>query len=273
MADDQQRPPYGPPQPQFGQQWGDFQQAPPPWQQGPPQQQQGGPNRHRRRWLWAGIVVVVLALIAVFVVRFTSARQLQAIPPATFGSSAPPTTTSSAPPDPGVPARCPQEPADFTDCFPISISALRSALTAKGYHCAPEDNVPSNITCAKPASPAAFTVQFGKQNGGVGTILYSGTVSGYVNSMTKTQDDAFDNALQAMNTMLAIVFPHSPSLRSTLTAWMRSQRETLKTRSADTTLAQGYDVGCTDGSPVDIAGAQGTFRSWTFPCTMQVAPN
>lgn len=287
MADDQQRPPYGPPQPQWGNQqpppppWGNQRPAPPPWQQAPPPQQggpAGQPPRPRRWWLWTGIVVVVVALVAVFVVRFINARQLVAVTPPVPSAPAGPggasaTTTPSARPDPGAPVRCPQEQAGLTDCFPISISALRSALTAQGFHCAPEDGVPTNTTCDKPSPATAYTVQFGSQNGGVDTILYSGTVSGYVGSMTKTQDDAFDNAVQAMNTMLTIVFPHSPALRSTLSEWMRSQRETLKTRSADTTLSQGYQVGCTDGSPVDIAGARGTFRTWTFPCTMQIAPH
>jgi hypothetical protein len=288
---DPQQPQHGQPQ-QPGQQPypGQYQQQPYRGQQYPQQPYQGGPQQwqqfpggqpwpqqaappvrrtRRKGWIVGGSIggVVLLLAVGLLILRIVHPEpQVIAQPPFTPL----PTATTTPAPLPGAPTYCGTNKQGIDACFPVTAKAFETALPKQGYACAADDELENTTDCSKPKGIVNEDIEFEVLAGGIDTVRFDGTISGYTNVLKQTQADAWNNTLTAMNSMLPIVFPTSPSMRSAVRSWMAARHGSMAGMELLNPLPMFYEIGCTDGSPIDISGAHGTFRTYTYTCSLSI---
>jgi hypothetical protein len=78
--------------------------------------------------------------------------------------------------------------------------------------------------------------------------------------------------LDAMDLTLPIVYSKSTEMQDAVNKWMVATHGDLTGKPISNPLPMGYSIGCTDGSPIDVAGAHGTFRTYSYVCSLSITP-
>lgn len=256
-----------------GQQWVPAQ--PPPMNPGPPNgpvNPPTGPVNRRRSvgpWIAVGVVVVVLALIAVSVVGLRNLLledERRAAPPSASAERATPRpkpSPSSSPTGPG-PVRC--RPDSSEACFPkISVAKLVAALRSKGFAC--EKSGKYGTRCAKRVSGSdQHSYSLGhslKDADQLNSLMALGSASAVGADPPDRTGQANRRTIEALKAGLGHVLPTAEPTRQQIASWVQQTQG----RCADTfdvhKVIDGYQLRCSNPDSIAIAGRDRTVTTWS----------